>query len=82
LGQKVRGGGGWRAVFPAKDFCRLLLPSLLSRLNCLGLLDSLSLSRHGESSSELVSVMILNPAFGNSLWKATVRRTVLTSHEQ
>jgi RNA recognition motif-containing protein len=34
------------------------------------LLDSLSLSRHGESSSELVSVMILDPVFGNSLWKA------------
>jgi hypothetical protein len=40
------------------------------------LLDSLSLSRHGESSSELSSVMILNPAFGNSLWKVTVCRTV------
>jgi len=33
------------------------------------LLDSLSLSRHGESSGELSSVMILNPGFGNSLWK-------------
>ena len=40
------------------------------------LLDSLSLSRHGESSSELCSVMILDPAFGNSLWKVTVCRTV------
>ena len=40
------------------------------------LLDGLSLSRHGESSSELSSVMILNPAFGNSLWKVTVCRTV------
>jgi hypothetical protein len=35
----------------------------------------LSLSRHGESSSEPRSVMILDPAFGNSLWKATVCRT-------
>jgi hypothetical protein len=34
---------------------------------CPSPLDSLSLSRHGESSSELVSVMILDPAFGNSL---------------
>ena len=40
------------------------------------LLDSLSLSRHGESSGELGSVMILDPAFGNSLWKVTVCRTV------
>jgi len=36
----------------------------------------LSLSRHGESSSEPRSVMILDPAFGNSLRKATVCRTV------
>ena len=40
------------------------------------LLDSLSLSRHGESSSELRSVMILDPMFGNSLWKVPVCRTV------
>src|SRR6187549_2679009 len=40
------------------------------------LLDGLSLSRHGESSSEQCSVMILDPAFGNSLWKVTVCRTV------
>ena len=40
------------------------------------LLDSLSLSRHGESSGELSSVMILNPTFGNSLWKVAVCRTV------
>jgi cold-inducible RNA-binding protein len=31
---------------------------------------------HGESSSEPRSVMILDPAFGNSLRKATVCRTV------
>jgi hypothetical protein len=37
-----------------------------------GLLDSLSLSRHGKSSGELSSVMILNPKFGNSLVKDTV----------
>jgi hypothetical protein len=46
------------------------------------LLDSLSLFRHGKSSSELGSVMILDPAFGNSLRKVTVSRTVKTSHEQ
>jgi len=40
------------------------------------LLDSLSLFRHGKSSSELGSVMILDPAFGNSLRKVTVSRTV------
>ena len=33
------------------------------------LLDSLSISRYGESSGELGSVMILNPTFGNSLEK-------------
>jgi hypothetical protein len=46
------------------------------------LLDSLSLSRHGESSSELVSVMILDPVFGNSLWKANSLSDSKTSHEQ
>jgi RNA recognition motif-containing protein len=52
---------------------------LLSRQNpsfCAGLLNSLSLSRHGKSSGELSSVMILNPTFGNSLWKVTVSRTI------
>jgi len=39
------------------------------------LLDSLSLSRHGESSDEHSSVMILDPMVGNSLEKATVIRT-------
>ena len=34
------------------------------------LLDSLSLSRYGESSGELSSVMILSPMTGNSLGKA------------
>jgi hypothetical protein len=34
-----------------------------------GLFDSLSLSRYGKSSSELGSVMILNPISGNSLEK-------------
>jgi cold-inducible RNA-binding protein len=37
---------------------------------------SLSLSRHGKSSGELSSVMILDPTFGNSLWKVPVCRTV------
>jgi hypothetical protein len=36
------------------------------------LLHSLSLSRHGESSDELGSVMILNPMVGISLKKATL----------
>ena len=40
-------------------------------LNCL--FDSLSLSRYGESSGELSSVMILNPMTGNSLEKAMSR---------
>ena len=43
---------------------------------CLRLLDSLSLSGHGESSGEPGSVMILNPMFGNSLKKVPVCRTV------
>jgi RNA recognition motif-containing protein len=34
------------------------------------------LSRHGKSSSELRSVMILDPMFGNSLQKVAVCRTV------
>jgi hypothetical protein len=34
------------------------------------LFDSLSLSRYGESSGELSSVMILNPSTGNSLEKS------------
>ena len=45
------------------------------------LLDSLSLSRHGESSSEPGSVMILDPMFGNSLWKVRMSDS-LRSHEQ
>jgi hypothetical protein len=52
---------------------------LLLRLNqrCFArLLDSLSLSGHGESSGELGSMMILDPMFGNSLWKVPVCRTV------
>ena len=69
--------GGWRAGCkcrlrihlppPVKDKCRylLLFPQNLRWWPCL--LDGLSLSRHGESSSELVSVMILDPINGNSL---------------
>ena len=53
-----------------KDNCRLLLLLRRNQREYVRLLDSLSLSRHGESSSELSSVMILDPAFGNSLWKA------------
>jgi cold-inducible RNA-binding protein len=47
---------------------------------CLVLHDSLSLSRHGESSVELSSVMILDPMFGNSLAKAPVSLGQKTSH--
>ena len=36
------------------------------------LLDSLSISRYGESSSELSSVMIIDPIIGNSLEKQLV----------
>ena len=64
--------GFWRAKIVAD--CSGYLSG--SRDTGLVLLDSLSLSRHGESSSELGSVMILDPAFGNSLWKVTVCRTV------
>jgi hypothetical protein len=60
----VAGGG---AGDGSKDSCRLLwlLRQNLSR--CTRLLDSLSLSRRGKSSSEPGSVMILDPMFGNSL---------------
>ena len=61
---------------PPKDSCRLLWLLWRNLSHCIRLLDSLSLSRHGESSSEPGSVMILNPMFGNSLWKAPVCRTV------
>jgi hypothetical protein len=44
------------------------------------LFDSLSLSRYGESSGELSSVMILNPMTGNSLEKA-ISQDSKTSHE-
>jgi hypothetical protein len=45
------------------------------------LFDSLSLSRYGESSGELSSVMILNPITGNNLEKA-VGQDTKTSYEQ
>jgi hypothetical protein len=63
-------------VMPPKDSCRLLWLLRRNLPQYIRLLDSLSLSRHGESSSELSSVMILNPMFGISLWKAPVCRTV------
>ena len=44
------------------------------------LFDSLSLSRYGESSGGLSSVMILNPITGNSLEKA-VGQDKKTSYE-
>jgi hypothetical protein len=59
-----------------KDSCRLLWLLRRNGRQWACLLDSLFLSRHGESSGELVSVMILDPVFGNSLWKAPVCRTV------
>jgi len=37
------------------------------------LFDSLSISRYGESSSELSSVMIFNPTIGGSLESAVSR---------
>ena len=40
------------------------------------LLDSLSPPRHGGSSGELRSVMILDPTFGNSPWMVLVCQTV------
>jgi hypothetical protein len=44
------------------------------------LFDSLSVSRYGESSGELSSVMILNPMTGNSLEKA-ISQDRKTSYE-
>jgi len=44
------------------------------------LFDSLSISRYGESSGELSSVMILSPMIGNSLEKA-IGQDSKTSHE-
>ena len=64
-----RGGGSHPRGARPKDSCRYLLLSGQNQRCCLCLLDSLSLSRHGESSSEPSSVMILDPAFGNSLEK-------------
>jgi hypothetical protein len=54
---------------------------LRQKQRCCGLFDSLSLSRFGESSVELSSVMILNPTTGSSLEKAISRHNK-TSHEQ
>jgi hypothetical protein len=73
-GRKIISRGERR--LPPKNNYRLLslLPQNRRQWTCL--LDSLFLSRHGESSSELVSVMILDPTFGNSLWKVAVCRTV------
>jgi hypothetical protein len=48
---------------------QIVFAILLERVRVAFLLDSLSLSRHGESSVEHSSVMILDPAFGNSLEK-------------
>jgi hypothetical protein len=50
----------------ARNSCRWLLPRGQKRLHLVSPSDSLS-SRHGKSSGELVSVMILGPVFGNSL---------------
>jgi hypothetical protein len=47
--------------------CKKGLPSIQKTVSYPQLLDSLSLSRHGKSSGERVSVMIINPAVGNSL---------------
>jgi hypothetical protein len=64
--------------FPPK----IILASGRNPVHCARrLLDSLSLSRHGESSSELDSVMILDPMFGNSLWKSTGLSDSKTSYE-
>ena len=55
-----------------ENSCRLSLIFGRNGARLRSLLDSLSLSRHGKSSGELSSVMILNPKFGNSLVKETV----------
>ena len=53
----------------AKNSCEYWLLFPENQRKCTRLLDSLSLSRHGESSGELGSVMILDPMVGNSLAK-------------
>ena len=62
------------------DFPRITLllhfkPSGFARLA-----DSLSLSRHGKSSGERCSVMILDPMSGNILVKAPVSLGHIKSH--
>ena len=64
--QGVKTGNSVRLKIVANISCYLALNS-----HCLeSLFDSLSLSRYGESSGELSSVVILNPMTGNSLEKA------------
>jgi hypothetical protein len=58
---------GWKA---GKKL-RILVAIQSKPVNFKFLFDSLSFSRHGESSVELSSVMILDPMNGNSLAKAT-----------
>jgi hypothetical protein len=57
---------------PGKDFCKYKLLSGWKGPPSSRLFDNLSLSRHGESSGELGSVMILDPIIGNSLAKAVL----------
>jgi hypothetical protein len=57
---------------PGKDFCKYRLLSVQNGPTSTRLFDNLSLSRHGESSGELGSVMILDPMIGNSLQKAVL----------
>jgi hypothetical protein len=52
----------------------------LTQAHCKGLFDSLR-SKIWESSGELSSVMILDPATGNSL-EIQYRRQKISSHEQ
>jgi hypothetical protein len=62
--------GGWvEGLAASEKSCEYLLQFPLKTPSSTRLLDYLSLSRHGESSDELDSVMIIDPMTGNSLGK-------------
>jgi len=58
MAMRYEPGGAGDVIFAPKNSCRLLLLLRQNQRYCRGLLDSLSLPRHGESSGELGSVMI------------------------
>jgi len=68
------------AIMPVAVRLKITIANRPERMMMRCLFDSLSLSRHGKSSGELSSVMILNPMTGSSLEKAMSRYSK-TSHE-